>query len=84
MGLLGLGGLAAAGITISAGPFSRWIQKLGYPSGLLFSSDKFGSVDEAAWSPDGQRIAFGGVSSDGQHSTAGIIQIWMSLAESIS
>jgi WD40 repeat protein len=75
LGLLGLGGLAAAGVAISAGPVSQWIQKQGYPPGLLFSSDEFGSVDEAAWSPDGQRIAFGG-STISQNSTPGMIQIW--------
>jgi WD40 repeat protein len=75
LGLLGLGGLAAAGMTISAGPVSRWVQKLGDPPGLLFSSDEFGAVFEAAWSPDSQRIAFGG-SSISQNSTPGMIQIW--------
>jgi WD40 repeat protein len=75
LGLLGLGGLAAAGVTISAGPVSLWLQKQGYPPGLLFSSDDFGAVFDAAWSPDGKRIAFGG-SSVSQNSTPGMIQIW--------
>jgi WD40 repeat protein len=76
LGLLGLGGLAALGVANSTGPLSGWMQKWGYPPGLLFSSDEFGSVFEAAWSPDGKRIAFGGLSSDGQHSNPGMIQIW--------
>jgi WD40 repeat protein len=76
LGLLGLGGLAAAGITISAGPVSRWIQKQGYPPGLLFSSDDFGAVFDAAWSPDGQRMAFGGLASVTKYGYPGTIQIW--------
>lgn len=76
LSLVGIGGAVTAGIAFGAGPLYRFIQKLTYPAGLIFVSDEFGSVDEVAWSPDGTRVAFGGLSSDAQHSTTGTIQVW--------
>lgn len=81
LGLAGVGGLAVAGVAVSAKPLYRFVEHLFFPPGLVFASGSFGDVMEAAWAPDGRRIAFGGSSSYGQQSTAGVIQIWDVFAE---